>query len=201
MRALLSAIATLLMVTISAMPLLAQSGQAPAEGKEADEVKPGDQGKSLLNTEFGGVNFGAGFSLTLDTGSQDRVEEAVIDDLGYVRVSKRGNSVARIMLEMHYFFTPRQGRYGIGPFMAIQPGSNEIISSIGGGLMFGMRKADSAKSFNFGFGRSADPSARVLGAGLKENEKAPLNAEGKPTPIRYVQDDQFGWLFLFSFGW
>jgi hypothetical protein len=149
--------------------------------------------------EFGGVEFGVGFSLTKDTGDRDRVEEAVVDDLGFVRVNKRGNSIARVMLEMHYFFVPdKQERFGFGPFMSVQPGSNEIISAIGAGLMVGLRRAKSSQSFNIGVGLSADPTAKILGAGLVENAKAPLTAEGKPTAIRLEQDDQFGLLLLFD---
>lgn len=45
--------------------------------------------------EFAGLNFGVGMSLTIDTGSNDRVESAELDQNGVVRASKVTNDVPR----------------------------------------------------------------------------------------------------------
>ena len=86
-----------------------------------------DDGQTVAQgRDFAGINFGIGISLTLDTGSNDRVESAELDEAGIVRISQDQNNVARIMLESHYFFLPKgeflgvvkEGRWGHGPFIA-----------------------------------------------------------------------------------
>ena len=72
--------------------------------------------------EFAGIKFGIGISLTHDTGNNDRVESASLDENGVVRVSKDQNDIARIMLETHYFFEPNSGgRSFLGMFLMKKP--------------------------------------------------------------------------------
>ena len=94
--------------------------------------------------KFAGLDFGVGISLTVDTGKHDRIKSAEIVD-GLVRVTTENNANARVMLESHYFFTPKKffghdingnmgddsKTFGVGPFIALQPGTDEIIESIG----------------------------------------------------------------------
>lgn len=155
--------------------------------------------------EFAGLNFGVGISLTLDTGSNDRVDEAqIIDNL--VRVDKESNARARIMLESHYFFTPQpesgyflrvqNGNWGIGPFVAIQPGTDEIIEAIGAGIMIGFKRAnETSSSWNFGLGVVVDPNVQILGDGFQ----ADLPPPGTETSIRFKEKSQTGILFVTSF--
>jgi hypothetical protein len=120
-----------------------------------------------------------------------------------LRVTRRGDGVARVMLEAHYFWTPTGGdapRLGLGPFVAIQPGE-DIINAIGGGFMMGFRRADTGNSFNIGVGWVADPKTKILGAGLSEGQPVPLNAQGQPVAVRYEEDDQYGIVVLTSFAW
>lgn len=153
------------------------------------------------DNSFAGLKFGIGLSSTFDTGSRDRVDEAEIDGSGRVRVLKTNNTVARIMLETHYFFQPKDW-LGVGPFVAVQPGSNEVINALGIGLMFGLRRSDDdSASFNIGIGFSTDPSTKTLGDGFKENELAPTGPDGAPLPIRYKTVNQKGFLLLASFSW
>ena len=121
--------------------------------------------------EFAGLDLGVGLSLTLDLGDNDRVDDAEIVD-GIVRVSDENNARARIMLESHYFFPGKgsffgivqEGNWGIGPFIAVQPGSDDIIDAIRGGLMLGFRRADNGNSsWNFGLGVVVDPNVKILG--------------------------------------
>jgi len=108
--------------------------------------------------EFAGINFGVGVSLTVDTGNNDRVESASLDQAGIVRVSRDQNDIARIMLETHYFFQPKNKLFGIvdghGPFVALQPGTDEIIEAIGLGWMVGFKRGEAGTndSWNFGVG-------------------------------------------------
>lgn len=160
--------------------------------------------------EFAGLNFGVGVSLTVDVGDNDRVDAASIVD-GLVRIDEESNARARIMLESHYFFTPKGGsdgkflsvvdspNFGVGPFVAIQPGTDEIIEAIGLGVMFGFKrnikdKSDNS-SWNIGIGAVVDPNVRTLGSGLTKNEPLP----GMETEVRFREMAQVGVLVLVSF--
>jgi hypothetical protein len=155
------------------------------------------------DSEFVGLKFGVGLSLTVDTGTQDRVESAEVVD-GIVRVSKENDTTARIILESHYFFSSTTspllgaaaGDWGVGPFVALQPGSDEIIEAIGLGVMVGFRRAgDGVESWNLGVGIMVDPNVRVLGDGLNENEPLP----GAETTVRFKEKSQVGVLVMTSF--
>jgi len=147
---------------------------------------------------FAGVKFGVGFSYTLDLGSNDRIREADVVD-GIVRVSDEENGIARILLELHYFFhTWDSDRRGIGGFMAIQPGKDDIIDAIGFGVLFGFRLNNTlADSWNIGFGVIIDPNARILGDGIVANQPLP----GNETAIRFKEKQQAGLLIMTSVTW
>ncbi|MBI3528385.1 MAG: hypothetical protein HY067_10495 [Betaproteobacteria bacterium] len=157
---------------------------------------------------FEGMNFGVGFSVTHATGSVERVKTAELDSSRIVRVTKDTNDLARVMLELHYFFYPELGgthsflggpeatKWGHGPFMAIQPGSDNIIDAIGFGWMVGFRRSGSTNSsFNVGLGMVIDPSVQVLGDGITKNQPLPAGE----TTIRYKETSQRGVLLLFSY--
>lgn len=190
-------------------------GPAPRAPTTNGVVEP----KSSLKDgrgSFGGLDLGVGLSFTLDLDKLDRVSDASIVD-GRVRVTDQNNGRARIMLESHYFFVPcwklfrenpcevdaygiesavqGQERWGFGPFIAVQPGSGEIIDAIGMGIMAGARRDGSRQSFNFGIGIVVDPNTRVLGDGFIENQPPP----GTETEVRYRETLQTGVLFLTSF--
>lgn len=160
------------------------------------------------NRKFAGINFGVGVSVTVDQGSRDRVSDASIDANGIVRVDKREDVRARVMLESHAFFKTRAGKNGgpqrgWGPFIALQPGTDEIIEAIGIGIMFGFKrtKLDDAASFNIGIGYVVDPAVKVLGDEFVENMPAPLDPMGNMIPVRFEERDQGGILLLGSFSW
>lgn len=168
--------------------------------------------KSSRTEGLDGLKLGVGISATYDLGQNDRVSEAtIINDI--VQVTNQDNVRARIMLETHYFFAPEgsflglrntynpdteatDAEWGIGPFVAVQPGSGEIIEAIGFGVMIGFRrKDDSSNSFNVGVGVAFDPNTRTLGDGFVAGQPPP-NGE---TEIRYLEQEQFGLLLLTSF--
>ena len=156
-------------------------------------------------------------SFTIDTGKHDRVDSASIDANGIVRVDKTSNGIARVMLEAHYFFSPSKpdpktaksqnptriyANWGMGPFVSVQPGSDEIINALGIGVMLGFRYSDTGnQSFNLGFGLSVDPNTKVLGDEFVDGKPAPVGPDNKPLPIRYVNREQAGFLMLASFSW
>ncbi|WP_173052333.1 hypothetical protein [Candidatus Nitrotoga sp. AM1P] len=100
-------------------------------------------GQQFAEKEFAGLNFGVEVSLTHDLGSHDRVKAASLTN-GIVRVDTEHNDVARIMLKSHYFFTPEKKlmgkQWGCGPFVSLQPGSDQIIEAVGLGVMLGFKR-------------------------------------------------------------
>lgn len=157
--------------------------------------------------DFEGLKFGVGISLTLDTGKNKRVKEAVVDPNGIIRIKTENSDVARVMLESHYFFSKppskkvlgifkTQSVWGHGPFLAFQPGTNDFIDAVGLGWMLGLkRKEDKDDSWNIGLGYVVDPKVQILGDGMVENEPLP---EGE-TSIRFKETSQGGAFLLVSF--
>lgn len=184
--------------TSTAPPAAVTEQVAQAKAKQ-DAIKEG-------NRAFAGLELGVGLSFTVDIGKRDRIGNATLVN-GVIRVDDENNDRARVMLESHYFLTPGVGgnnpddptvkpaRWGIGPFVAIQPGSDEVIEAIGMGLMIGLRRGDSGQSFNLGFGYVVDPNTRVLGDDLRPNAPLPPGE----TEIRYKDTAQNGYLILTSF--
>ncbi|KQM65359.1 MULTISPECIES: hypothetical protein [unclassified Sphingomonas] len=173
--------------------------------------------------KFGGIDFGIGVAFTYDLGNNERIKEATIVD-NIVRVTRTENVRARLILESHYFFTPpsaalgnysgafcdemkdypdqkedcdnRRKSFGIGPFMAIQPGTDNIIDAIGAGVMIGLRRRqENSASFNIGIGILYDVNTQILGDGFVENQAPP----GKETEVRFRRGSQSGLLIMTSY--
>ncbi|MBI3782368.1 MAG: phage tail tape measure protein [Deltaproteobacteria bacterium] len=87
---------------------------------------------------------------------------------------------------------------GVGPFVAVQPGSSDVVDAVGGGVMVGVRQDGliNGDSVNLGLGYFADPNTRVLGDGFSEN-KAPPAGE---TQVRYKDTTKSGIMLLMSYG-
>ena len=192
-------IAIALALMIANVPLAAQA--------QADAVETSDKAAvAASNRQFAGLDFGIGLTFTIDIGNRDRIGAASLVD-GLVRIDDDNNDRARVMLESHYFFTPgastqvsatepaRLARWGIGPFVALQPGTDEVIEAIGMGIMIGFRRGTTGQSFNIGFGGVVDPNTRVLGDGIRKNQPLP----GNEAEIRYKDVAQTGYLILTSF--
>ncbi len=182
---------------VAAVP---EAGTKPASAEDSDAEK--NKKIEEATRKFGGLELGAGLSFTLDVGDRDRVTEArVVNDV--VRITNADNVRARLMFESHYFFKPKgkflgldEGMWGVGPFVAIQPGSDEIIEAIGLGAMIGFRRApDDPQSFNFGVGVVFDPNTQVLGDDVLPNKPLPAGE----TEIRYKEDSQMGLMAIASF--
>ena len=160
-----------------------------------------------LRRDFSGINFGVGISVTHDLGTSDRIKSALLDENGIVRITKDQNDVARMMLETHYFFEPNLNdksflgmtpgeKWGHGPFIALQPGTDDIIEAIGLGWMVGFRRpGQGSESWNLGIGYIIDPSVQILGDGIKVNQALPAGE----TQIRYKETSQSGIFLLASF--
>lgn len=195
--------------------------------KQVTEVKPyspPDLAASETGRQkFGGIEFGIGVAFSYDLGNHQRIKDAEIVD-GLVRVTHTENVRARLILESHYFFTPRvpfthnysgyrcslydentderddcvarRKNFGIGPFMALQPGTDSVIDAIGFGVMVGFRRREEkASSFNIGLGVLYDVSTQILGDGFAENRPPP----GNETEVRFRQGSQSAFLAMTSY--
>ena len=133
--------------------------------------------------DFKGLKLGLGFAITQNIGTA-RIETAeVIDDK--VRVTEERNTGVHAVGEIHRFTSKDTGtcteddatgcaRWGHGPFFSLQTGNNDVIEAAGLGYMVGFRQnEDKAQSLNIGLAIVADPSVKVLGDGVNENEKPP----------------------------
>lgn len=172
----------------------------PEEEVETVEEKTPPVKEEGVET-FHGLKFGVGVALTVGIGEKPCVESASIVE-GYVRVDKERDATATVMLESHYFFEmPPIGKnkkeWGLGPFVAIQPGgSDEIIEAFGIGAMIGFRREPKGtSSWNFGVAYIVDPSVKVLGDGFEENEPPPANE----TEVRFKEVADTGILVIVSF--
>ena len=155
----------------------------------ADDVKP----EGVPGTKsFGGLSWGIGLGLTIDTGKRSRVASAEVVN-GVVRVSEQHDAIAGFVLESHYFFVPKaklfgsveSGYWGHGPFVAFEAGAQNsgIVNAYGLGWMIGLRqpsyqynstkkdweKTYSSSSWNLGVGLRVDPNVKVLGDGIIAN--------------------------------
>jgi hypothetical protein len=146
------------------------------------------------------LGFGAALSLRWNVATPDIVDDAVVDANGIVRVATRSNTNAGFMLESHYLpWMSKKKDFGVGLFVAAQPGGdNQIISAIGMGVAFGWKVTDT-RAFVLGFGYAAIPSAKVLGDEFVADQAAPKGPDGKPLPIRFQQRDKGSVLILMSF--
>lgn len=202
----------------------AQDKAAAAQQELAEQAAEAKAAAASGKQNFGGIDFGIGISMSYDLGNHDRVREATIVD-GIVRVAHTDNIRARLILEWHYFFTPtfsNQRRvedeaycagfrsdatqyrncraslkdFGIGPFVALQPGSDKVIDAIGAGLMVGFRRTDvRTSSFNLGIGIFYDVDTQILGDGFAENRPPP----GSETEVRFRRQSQSGLLLMSSY--
>jgi hypothetical protein len=85
-----------------------------------------------------------------------------------------------------------------GPFIGLRLGTEDVVESFGGGVMFGFRKAEKDDvSLNVGIALMTDPNARTLGDGIEEGKALPPGE----TVIRYKTGHREGWSLLFSVGW
>lgn len=184
--------------------------EAQAQAIRKDTVMAAKAETKKINKKFADLSFGVGLGLTGDLGASERVSDAIVDAGGIVRVNKKDNVRNRVMLESHYFFCKKNcedgdelATLGWGPFMAIQPGDEEIVDAMGMGFMIGLRRASSrsGQSFNIGIGAVVDPSVKILGDEFAENQPAPVDGTGAPLSIRFQERDQWGWMVLFSFTW
>jgi len=194
-------------------------------------------GTSFAEETFAGMKFGVGLSMTLDTGKHHRIDAAELDSKNVVRVTKERDDIARVMFETHWFYVPKgisflgianPGKWGWGPFVGFEPGSDKVIKAIGGGLMMGflqkdMTNTEAAKALEECC-KGADSDAKKkckddveaktktnnsfnIGIGLVVDPSAQILADGiienEPLPagekIRFKETSQWGFLIMSSY--
>jgi hypothetical protein len=193
-----------------------QQQQQQATNQNQGQTSPQPQATPATKS-FGGLTFGIGLGLSLNTQSTSRVTSASVVN-GIVRVTQTDDASADFVLETHYFFVPNrnffsvpQGDWGHGPFVGIvaSPTGTNVIAAYTLGWMIGFREPswtydDKAKqwnatystsSWNFGIGVRVDPSVQVLGQGLVANQPLPAGE----TSIRYENKPGYGLMLLSSF--
>lgn len=162
-----------------------------------------------LKNNFG---FGVALGLAANVTGADIVTNATVDQNGIVRVNTRSNTAAGFLLETHYYIWPKVTpemlngtapdlrSWGTGPFVAAQPGTSQIVYSVGAGWMIGFRrpKGSSPSGFGLGLGYEAIPSAQVLGSEFVNGQPAPVDSKGSPLPIRYETEDKGSLLVVLS---
>jgi hypothetical protein len=84
-------------------------------------------------------------------------------------------------------------RRSSGLFVAVQPGSDELVDALGVGWMW--RLPDKLQLFgnrtlNIGFGFMSDPNVAVLADGFAENMNAPQDSDGNFLPVRLRETDK-----------
>jgi len=185
------------MILLSMMFLITTNCMAAADADAAAKAAT-DAAKLAAQNQFEGLGFGVGVSYTYDLQKTKRIRSAIIDGAGKVRVTEEDVSLARVILETHYFF-PVNDRIGFGPFIALMPGTQTVIDAIGAGVMLGLKREkdapSSSSSFNIGAGVIVDPKVQVLGDGIVENQALPAGE----TAIRYKSTSQVGILVMGSF--
>lgn len=166
--------------------------------------------------DFTGAGFGSGIALVIGLGEKQRVKDAEVVN-NVVRVKSDSTTTPRILLNLHYFFSDAcdggAGKFcveqgvdaggrrilvpmrGWGPFVAVQPGSDQTVAAVGGGVLFGWRRAvDKPDSFNVGAGVLADQNVRTLGDGIYANQALPAGE----TQIRYKESTRWGVILMAS---
>lgn len=192
-----------------------QRAVAQAEERLQQVSRPAEGSRNLqdiADKRFAGFNFGVALGVVVKAGKRDLVQTAAVDPNGIVRIERDNNTTANLLLESHYFYTPQASflglvdsrNWGHGPFVAVQPGTENIIQSVGAGWMIGFKRSsivaqdlarDRGDSFNIGIGVMVNPNAQVLGDGVQKNQPLPSGE----TSVRLRKTTEMGYLITFSY--
>ena len=186
---------------------------AAAEKRNAIERAKNDA-EDEANKQIKGIKFGVGIGATW--GAEQIVEAEVID--GTTRVTKSQKGAPGFWLETHLLIPMhkkastkrvtqviqgeatdipyREDTFGVGPFLAIQSSTDNVLDAMAAGIMFGFRRPGKASnSLSLGVGVAIDPHFQVLGSGFVADEAPP----GTETEVRYATKSQPRAIMLFGF--
>ena len=162
-------------------------------------------------TQFWSV-WGVALITNFDTGNRKPIKSASIIN-GIVRVEEENEIKYGLGLEVHRFVwgtswgattrRPWSGAVALGPYVSVLPGTNDVIDTIGAGIVLGFLGGRSSQSegnnfsMNIAVGGYVDPETRVLADGF-EDGKAPPPGE---TTARYSTVAQYGFQGVLSFSY
>ena len=133
-------------------------------------------------------------------GGDQRIESALVDANGIVRVEASATSSPRILLETH-FIALQWRSVGLGPAMGIVPiGTEGSLFSAGflGGAV-GFKAGD--RSWNVIVGYLLDFNATFLGEEFIPGLPAPVGPDGDPLPLRFFEKSAGSLLIGTTFDW
>jgi hypothetical protein len=165
------------------------------------------------------LKFGLGVGALIDLGSHHRIKDAIVDGAGIIRVQAEDSVRVGPILETHYLFGTGFGSqttstitikengkettienkartFYWGPQVSALLGGEDIIQGVGLGLVFALRRPDSAagpSSFNLGAGVMIESNVRKLGDGLTADTALPVGDQ-----IRYKETSQTSFYIVFS---
>lgn len=156
--------------------------------------------------------WGVALITNFDFGDKKPVKSASIIN-GVVRVEAENEIKYGLGLEVHRFIWGNSwgatddrtwsGAFAIGPYVSVLPGTNNIIDTIGAGIIIGFiggRTSESEGnkfSMNIAIGGYVDPDTKVLADGF-EDGKAPPAGE---TSVRFSSVAQYGIQGVLSFSY
>ena len=156
--------------------------------------------------------WGVALITNFDAGGRKPIKSASIIN-GIVRVEEENEIKYGLGLEVHRFIwgtswgattrKPWSGAVALGPYVSVLPGTNNIIDTIGTGIVLGFLGGRSSESegnkfsMNIAVGYYVDPETRVLADGF-EDGKAPPPGE---TTVRYSSVAQYGFQGVLSFSY
>lgn len=186
-------------VCIQTRPLAAGT-LPPLDELNAAKDREADAASKIDFEERLGLGLGVGYAWGR---GPDRVEEAEVVN-GVVRVQRSKTDGPRLFFEAHRFlWTFNNHNHGLGPFVSIQTGADDALSSWGVGLMFGAREKatqnkgvaqSTSNSWNLGVGYLWDDDVQLLGDGIVANEPLPSGE----TEIRFKRTSVGSVFMMFS---
>jgi hypothetical protein len=156
--------------------------------------------------------WGVALITNFDSGDRKPIKAASIIN-GVVRVEEENEIKYGLGLEVHRFIwgnswgatkrRPWSGAVAVGPYVSVLPGTNNILDTIGAGVILGFIGGRSPESegnkfsMNIAIGGYVDPDTRVLADGFEDGSAPPAGE----TTIRYSTVAQYGVQGVLSFSY
>ncbi len=156
--------------------------------------------------------WGVALITNFDTGNRKPIKSASIIN-GVVRVEEENEIKYGLGLEVHRFIwgtswgatthKPWSGAIALGPYVSVLPGTNNIIDTIGTGIVLGFLGGRSSESegnkfsMNIAVGGYVDPETRVLADDFEDGKAPPIGE----TTVRYSTVAQYGFQGVLSFSY
>jgi hypothetical protein len=142
--------------------------------------------------KFMGVSWGLGFGFSFS--SDELVDDAVVVN-GIVKVKSQKKQQPRAVMEFHRYFWCNKdytdGKRGCGPFIAVAATADDVLSGVGFGFMYGVKRGDGENNgFSIGVGAILDGNVRDLAEGFQVDQPLPPGE----TTVRF--EDKARWSAL-----